>query len=198
MFWDDIKEIRGQINNINNRLTFINESIERLLGQGQERSEIYLSAEGLKERFEEYFCSDDEYNSINRIHDKLNSLINDTTREEKVTLAIKTLDKFEDYMKNVEKVNVMINEFKGCVSMARGALGERKELNKEVEEMKKLTEIAQHIYKSMLDFIQAGKTIKKEAHYKIDAIYLAICEKNEEKPPKKRKTIKKSAVSEKV
>ncbi len=37
------------------------------------------------------------------------------------------LDKFDDYMKNVDKLNEMINEFKGCVSMARGAICENQE-----------------------------------------------------------------------
>ncbi len=39
-----------------------------------------------------------------------------------------TLGKFEDYMKNVDKLNAMINEFKGCVSLARAAITERKKI----------------------------------------------------------------------
>jgi hypothetical protein len=29
-------------------------------------------------------------------------------------------DKFEDYMKNIDKINQMINEFKGLVAIVRG------------------------------------------------------------------------------
>lgn len=29
-------------------------------------------------------------------------------------------DKFEDYMKNIDKLNMMINEFKGLVAIVRG------------------------------------------------------------------------------
>ena len=39
-------------------------------------------------------------------------------------------DKIYEYMKNVDKLNILINEFKGCVSMSRAALEERKVLNK--------------------------------------------------------------------
>jgi hypothetical protein len=58
-------------------------------------------------------------------------------------------------MKNVDKLNGMINEFKGCVAMARSALEERKNIEK----------------------------------------IAAICQKEEKKPAKKRKTVKKKGVS---
>jgi hypothetical protein len=32
-------------------------------------------------------------------------------------------------MKNIDKLNAMINEFKGCVFIARSALNERKQLD---------------------------------------------------------------------
>lgn len=108
-------------------------------------------------------------------------------------LSLKTVDKFDDYMKNVDKLNVMINEFKGCVSLARSSIAERKQVEEEFKELKKVGEIAQQIYKSMLSFIKAGDNVKHEAHYKIDAIYKVLCEKEEKKPPKKRKSVKKKA-----
>jgi hypothetical protein len=70
-------------------------------------------------------------------------------------LAAKTIDKCQDYMKNVEKLNSMINELKGCVALARSALEERKNIEKIV----------------------------------------AICQKEEKKSPKKRKTVKKKGFS---
>jgi hypothetical protein len=76
---------------------------------------------------EEIFSSDDEFNTINRIHDKLNVLLSGQDRSERIMLAEKTLNKFEDYMKNVDKLNAMINEFKGCVTVARAAIAERKQ-----------------------------------------------------------------------
>jgi len=35
----------------------------------------------------------------------------------------------QDYLKNVDKLQNMVNEFKGCVSLARAALEERKSSN---------------------------------------------------------------------
>lgn len=146
--------------------------------------------EGIKDYLEAIFCSEDEYSSINRIHDKLNSLIEDADRQQAVLLAEKTLDKFEDYMKNIDKLNSLVNEFKGCVSLARGALEERKELDRQTQETKKLAEISQKIYESMLSFIKAGENLEAKAYFKIDAIYKALCEdceKKSRKTPKKPK-----------
>ena len=67
--------------------------------------------------------------STSRMDDKLDTIIDDCNRENRILLAERTLDKFNDYMKNVEKLHSMINEFKGCVSMARAAMQERKKLD---------------------------------------------------------------------
>jgi acetolactate synthase small subunit len=185
MWWNDIKEIKIDILVLKKNITRI-EAILDSLPHNVKANTSFFNEESLKEAIEDVFCSADEFNSINRIHDKLNVLINDVDRNEAVLLAQKTLDKFEDYMKNVDKLNSMVNEFKGCVSMARGALEDRKELGQQAEETKKLAQISQEIYKAMIDFIKAGKNIKHEAHFKIDAIYKAVCEKPEKKPRKKR------------
>jgi len=71
--------------------------------------------------------------SLCRIHDKLNELLADENRKEQVKLSEKTLDKFENYMKNVDTLNLLINEFKGCVSMARASLSINKETKKPLE-----------------------------------------------------------------
>ena len=132
-------------------------------------------------------------NDIQDIKQVLENTVEDLEREKSIILAQKTLDKFDDYMKNVDKLNAMINEFKGCVSLARGAIEERKELDKQTDESKKLANISQKIYESMLNFIKASENIKHEAHYKIDAIYRTLCENEEEKPTRKRKPAKKKA-----
>jgi|ERR1700743_3235602 hypothetical protein len=66
--------------------------------------------------------------AIERVDEKLDIIINDSEKSKQIILAEKTLDKFEDYMKNVDKLNSMINEFKGCVSIARAALSEKKKV----------------------------------------------------------------------
>jgi hypothetical protein len=87
--------------------------------------ELQEEFDRLHERLDEIlacFCSEDEYNTFNRMHNKLNILLDDDNREERVEIAQQTLEKFEDYMKNVDKLNAMINEIKGCAAMARSAL----------------------------------------------------------------------------
>jgi uncharacterized coiled-coil protein SlyX len=69
--------------------------------------------------------------SIDHLHDRVTDLVKDKDRIKSVALAEKTLDKFEDYMKNVDKLNGMVNEFKGCVSVARAAVADRKQIDQE-------------------------------------------------------------------
>jgi len=108
MFWNDIKDIRELLDKLSCRL----EKIEEFLIGNDNFSG----------------CANLEY-SVEALHGKLNDLINDKERLHSVALAEKTLDKFEEYMKNVDKLNGMINELKGCTSMARSAVIERKESN---------------------------------------------------------------------
>lgn len=79
----------------------------------------------------EFFNSEDEYNSFNRIHDKLTLLLDDKKRLEQVELSRKTLDKFDDYMKNVDKLNIMVNEVKGVSAMTRATIKENKYVSQE-------------------------------------------------------------------
>ena len=109
---------------------------------------------------------------INCINDKFDVLVEDSSREDRIFLAQNTLDKFEDYMKNFDKLNSMINEFKGCVALARGVLQERKQLSEQENKSEILSNILQEIYK-------------------IDAIYRAVCEKKDKKPCTRKKVVKK-------
>jgi len=47
----------------------------------------------------------------------------------------------------------------------------------------------------MRNFIKASETMEHRAHFKIDAIYKALCEDQEKKSPKKAKTVKKKKVN---
>ena len=160
MFWNDIKDIRAWVSTISAGV-----------------NELCMKVEGIAQQQTEH--EDNEQWDLERIHDKLNSLLSDKNRLTQVALAEKTLDKFDDYMKNVDKLNSMINEFKGCVSLARAALEERKDIEKQTGEMKRFVEMSTEIHKSMSEFIHASQKIKHEAHFKIDYIYRKIEEFDE-------------------
>lgn len=157
MFWNDIAEIKAWVNSISNRMTELQMKLDLAMQEHEDRG-------SLRQMIEDVMCSDDEYNTFNRLHDKLNHLLNDDRRKEEVELATQTLDKFEDYMKNVHVLNSMINEFKGCVSLARGSLQERKEVaQKESETAHLLAKIAENLRKQEKKSLKPRKSVKKKA-----------------------------------
>jgi hypothetical protein len=116
MWWYNIKEIKESLNLLNLRLTNMEENI---YGH-QSDTNVYLDS--IYYLLKEMEMSD----SLVTLSDNIKTLIRDTNHIRQVALAEKTLDKFEDYMKNVDKLNSMINEFKGCVSIARASLKDTK------------------------------------------------------------------------
>lgn len=168
MWWNDIKDIKEWMVTIAARLT-------ELQMKKMERDDF-------ENEFED---------SLNRLHDKFNTLLNDELRMHRTADATKTIDKFEDYMKNVDKLNTMINEFKGTISIARAAVAERKEQQKEFEDLKELGKLSKKIFDSMQSFIAAGDQLEKKNYFKLDAIYRKICEIEDEKPKKKGNSRKK-------
>lgn len=65
----------------------------------------------------------EEIKEINSRIDGLYDLIKDIKKpldlEHRVSKAVEVLDKFEDYMKNVDRLNLMVNELKGQVALVR-------------------------------------------------------------------------------
>ena len=86
--------------------------------------------------------SEDEYSPFNSLQDKINKLLIVSKHEERMDRSIAICDKFENYMKNIDKLNQMINEFKGLVSIIRA---ERNCIDKESkkirQQFKKMLEI---------------------------------------------------------
>ena len=74
------------------------------------------------EGIEEALSSEDEYAPFNRLNDNIRKLTEANQEEDKLELATKYCDKFEDYMKNIDKLNLLVNEFKGLVAIVRGDL----------------------------------------------------------------------------
>jgi len=162
MFWNDIKEIKQWMRHISDRLSVLDQYARN--------------------------TTEDEKDAVDRLHDKMDVLINDQKRFAQVALAEKILDKFEDYMKNVDKLNGMINEFKGCVSMSRAAISEKKEM----DDMRTMLE---NMIKTFQKYHDYHKSFNNQ-YFKIDAIHKALCEKEEEKKAavKKKPVKKKKAV----
>lgn len=101
----------------------------------------------------------------------------------------------DTYEKHITKIEQMMLEFKGCVSMARSSIAERKELDAELKDMKNVAQIAKDIYNSMHTFIKSADNFEQRNYFKLDAIYREICEKPAQKPKKKGKTVKKTAIT---
>jgi predicted Ser/Thr protein kinase len=74
----------------------------------------------IRECIYDAFLYQDEFSAVNRLHDKVDQLLDQKDLEDKVDGYMEICDKFEDYMKNVDKINQMINEFKGLVAIVRG------------------------------------------------------------------------------
>jgi DNA repair ATPase RecN len=166
MFWNDITEMKEALTTLIDR--FI-EMDSRIQGISQDRCDAYDSQE----------------ESLNRLHDKLTCLMNADKLLRQVELSQQTLDKFEDYMKNVHKLNEMINEFKGCVSVARAAIADKKEMDDMRNTLKSMIETC-HKY------FNYQKTISDQ-YFKIDAIYKKLCEEQPKIP--KKKVIRKKKVT---
>lgn len=186
MWWHDIKDIKEWMITIADRLTGM--QMKFLEKEDQECAKDPLEAieqglEELKESIEDLYGSDNS--SINRIHEKLNNIVGDETRIAQASIAHLTLDKFDVYMENVEKLNFMVNEFKGCVSIARAAIADKKEMDDMRKVLKNMIETCEKYYNHQ-------KTVSNQ-HFKIDAMYKKLCEEVKEKKkspgrPKKKVT----------
>jgi hypothetical protein len=158
MFWNNMKEIREWMITIASRLTDIQIKMDGIV---QEQTDLQMKMDGIVQEQEDRISFDQ--------------------------VAAKTVDKCQDYMKNVDKLNSMMNELKGCVSIARGAMADKKEMDDMRTILKNMIETCQKYYLYQKNV--------SDQYFKIDAIYKVLCEKEEKKPSKKRKTVKKKAVS---
>lgn len=130
-----LKEIESWMNRTTEKLFSIDDALRMICNTGGRLDQIESSVQGVSnviemhidgvtESLENIFDPEDGCGTLDLIYDKVDTLVNDVHRRHAVSLAQHTLDKFNDYMKNFDKMNAMVNEFKGCVSLARGALGD--------------------------------------------------------------------------
>ena len=146
MFWNDLQDIKRWMSRLDERLGRIDDNLCRLVTKDGRMDSIERSLESLEIL-------------IQTQHQEITESVEKCCDTE---LACETMDKFEDYMRNVDKINSLINEFKGCVSVARGALEERKAVSAQEAKTGVLADMTKEIHKSMLAFIEAGNKIKNE------------------------------------
>jgi hypothetical protein len=90
---------------------------------------------------------------LNNRFDSIIDLITDIKKpldiELRVSHAQQTLDKFDNYMRNLEKCNIMVNELKGQVALVRAAMNKTDTYQKSMhEKYKKAMKI---LYNGMRD-----------------------------------------------
>jgi hypothetical protein len=153
MWWNDNKEIKKWMILVQERLF----NMEQLLGALVSEREEY--AKLLSERFEHIqhslsFSKDGHFDS----------------------------HKYEEYMKNVDKLNGMINELKGCAALARSAVVERK------KEDAKFSDSMRNMIKSVESLTLKNSEKIKSMDKIIEKIAkkIKVCEK---KSPKKKKPV---------
>lgn len=202
MFWNDIADIRKELKQMKRsidelhcrmfqgpmycrckpKMGVITEEHE---GEESKLEHLESLVEQLQESFEDWFVSDDEHSPFNKIHDKLTLLVEDENRLDQVALCTKTLDKFEDYMKNVDKLNALINEIKGVASVTRSMLDEKKQFDQTLKEIKELAELAKKNNESSMKYAEYAMGLHNQ-HFKIDALYRNLVEIQSTRKPRKR------------
>lgn len=173
MWWNDIKEIKDWMVTIASRLTGLDVNVD-IIKQTLDESEEF----------------DSSFHRLEEMEEKIDKIREGLPKLEKLVNPDHVAEAYE---KHISKLESMMLEFKGCVSMARAAVSERKEQQKEFEDLKELAKISKQIYNSMQSFIDAGNQLEHKNYFKLDAIYRKICEINDEKPKKKGNSRKKPA-----
>jgi hypothetical protein len=174
MWWNDIRDIKEWMVTISSRLTGLEVNID-IFKQTLEDADDFNCFSARLEDMEE----------------KIDKITEEFPRFEKLVNPDELVSIYE---KQIIKIEKMLLEFKGCVSMARSAIAERKDQEKEFDDFKKTTKVAKDIYQAMSNFITAGNNIEKQKFFKLDAIYRKLCESEEKKSPKKNKPTKKKSV----
>jgi hypothetical protein len=120
MFWDDIVEIKSRMEAVENEIKRVHFSNQEILNIVSDESYLDLMP-SLYERLDNIGAQ------CKRTGDGIPILLALTNPE----------NVCETYEKHIKKLEEMMLEFKGCISMARSAIAERKELNAEEQKSKR-------------------------------------------------------------
>lgn len=202
MFWDDIREIKETLDEIKVNIYYEKckpasaRNMEGVITEEHEEEishfeNVEQSLAEIKESLEDIFAFDNSDSVLQRLHDKLNMLLSDEKRKDAIDLATKTLDKFDDYMKNVDKLNLMVNEFKGLISIARACLSEKKEFEVLLDDIRILAESARLNNEDSKRNAKISLSLHDQ-QFKIDALYdELVLNKQVNKAFVKKKRVKK-------
>jgi hypothetical protein len=142
MFWNDKKkteekELRDWLNRLTERLTRV-ESLLVEISHNQRSLPGYAAVQSIiKEALKDVFESEDESNILNVLNDKFDTVILDTDTLRSAITAEKTIDKFDDYLTNVNELKEMMQEFKGCAYKDPYSLGKMQKPKKKRKVVKK-------------------------------------------------------------
>lgn len=202
MFWNDIAEMRKEMRHLKRSI----DELHCKMFQGpmyckcKNQGVITEEHEGEDSRFDNIESQLDEIKEeitdeviagIEGCQDKLNDILTDSKRQEAAQIAGKVLDKFEDYMKNVDKLNNLVNEMKGMVSVTRACLQEKKEFDAVLQAVKELSITAKKHFEESQKYAEYAMGLHNQ-HFKIDALYRNLVEiqgNREEKKKRVRKPV---------
>lgn len=187
MFWNDLAEIKSRLKNIEQKIDRDSSMLNTIF--------LNIRPAGVVTEENEF----DESVTLSQVNNSLCEVLDTVEAMESKLLSVEVVDKFDDYMKNVDKLNTMVNEVKGCVAVARASLQDRKDYDAFMERMdeaiKYVKSCRDEIVKSKKEAqscMEYSKSLSNQ-YFKIDAIYRALVEEKPEKKkpgrPKKPKVI---------
>lgn len=119
---------------------------------------------------------------ISDIRDRINEL------EKALVNPAHSVDKYATLIRHIE---VLLKEFMGSVSIARAAIAERKEADKQFDDLKVCAAQMKTVYAAILNQQEYSEKLN-EQHFKISAMYEILVK---DIPKRKRKTIPKKGAS---
>jgi deoxyribodipyrimidine photolyase len=167
MFWKDIAEIKEWMNRLTDRMVRMDHNIEKVLGYAQEASEQKCNKLEVSQKLE---------TNLERL-------------EVVLELSESSFDKIDRYISNLEKYNGMINELKGCVSLARSAVLDRKQVDS--EQSARVHQLVYHVETLLKDNCKIIDCL----HKNIEQFASFMQQVNKKAPKKKKPVKKKKAVS---
>lgn len=202
MFWNDIKEIKEKIKQIDSKL-YLDNSLLRQIHMMINYKPAACKHEGItteeNEEVEVAYTLNHVEIGIEIINEKLNKVLNILGKIElEIPRLVSTINPdgvLEKYDEKIAKVENMLNEFKGCMAIARSSLQDKKELIEASNLLRSTVEYIKNFESQMKKGFEYSLSIHNQ-HFKIEKIYQWI--ESQEKPKKKivrKKTVKKISSS---